>query len=64
MFKNGQVIDLGTLPGGHESFGQDINDRGQVTGFASNGTPDPFSPILRPGARPGTRRCVHRGRTA
>jgi len=43
MFKNGQVIDLGTLPGGHESLGQFIDNRGQVTGFGSNGTPDRFT---------------------
>jgi probable HAF family extracellular repeat protein len=43
MFKEGQVISLGTLPGGHQSFAQDINDRGQVAGNSSNGTPDPFS---------------------
>jgi probable HAF family extracellular repeat protein len=43
MFKNGHVITLGTLPGGYESQANDINDRGQVSGFASNGTPDPFS---------------------
>ena len=43
MFKNGQVINLGTLPGGYESQANDINDRGQVSGFASNGTPDPYS---------------------
>jgi probable HAF family extracellular repeat protein len=43
MFKNGQVIDLGTLPGGYESQANDINDRGQVSGFASNAIPDPYS---------------------
>jgi probable HAF family extracellular repeat protein len=43
MFKNGQVTNLGTLPGGYESQANDINDLGQVSGFASNGTPDPYS---------------------
>jgi probable HAF family extracellular repeat protein len=43
MFKDGKVINLGTLPGGYESQAQDINDKGQVSGFASNGTPDQFS---------------------
>jgi probable HAF family extracellular repeat protein len=43
MFKDGQVINLGTLPGGYESQATDINDRGQVSGFASNGIPDEFS---------------------
>jgi probable HAF family extracellular repeat protein len=42
MFQNGQVIDLGTLPGGHESLGQFIDDSGQVTGFGSNGIPDQY----------------------
>jgi probable HAF family extracellular repeat protein len=43
MFKNGRVVNLGTLPGGYESQANDINDQGQVSGFASNGTPDPYS---------------------
>lgn len=43
MFKNGRVTDLGTLPGGYESQANDINDRGQVSGFASNGKRDPYS---------------------
>ena len=43
MFNYGHVINLGTLPGGNESFAQDINDQGQVAGNSSNGTPDPFS---------------------
>jgi hypothetical protein len=37
MFKGGKVIDLGTLRGGYESQATDINDRGQVSGFGSNG---------------------------
>jgi probable HAF family extracellular repeat protein len=43
MFKGGQVLDLGTLPGGVESQAVDINNRGQVSGFASNGTRDKYS---------------------
>jgi probable HAF family extracellular repeat protein len=50
LFKDGRVIDLGTLPGGHESQGQFIDDGGQVTGFGSNGTPDQFvSDFFGPG---------------
>jgi probable HAF family extracellular repeat protein len=43
LWKDGQVVNLGTLPGGYESQALAINDRGQVAGFASNGIPDPFS---------------------
>jgi probable HAF family extracellular repeat protein len=43
LFKNGRVIDLGTLPGGYEAQAVGINDHGQVSGFGSNGTDDPFS---------------------
>jgi hypothetical protein len=43
LFKDGRVIDLGTLPGGYESLGAFIDNSGQVTGFGSNGTPDPFA---------------------
>jgi probable HAF family extracellular repeat protein len=43
MFKDGKVIDLGTLRGGYESQANDINDRGQVSGFASNGIRDRYS---------------------
>jgi probable HAF family extracellular repeat protein len=43
MFKDGRVIDLGTLPGGYESQAQAITDTGEVSGFASNGIPDPFA---------------------
>jgi probable HAF family extracellular repeat protein len=43
MFKDGRVIDLGTLPGGYESQAIAINNRGQVAGFAQNGVVDPFS---------------------
>ncbi len=43
LFKDGRVLNLGTLPGGHESQAIAINDRGQVAGFGSNGVPDPVS---------------------
>jgi probable HAF family extracellular repeat protein len=43
VFYHGQVISLGTLPGGQVSFAQDINNQGQVAGNSSNGTPDPYS---------------------
>jgi probable HAF family extracellular repeat protein len=43
VFKDGRVVDLGTLPGGHESFAIAINDRGQAAGMSSNGVPDPTS---------------------
>ena len=41
-WKSGKIQDLGTL-GGSSSFSQAVNDRGQVTGLALNGIPDPFS---------------------
>jgi probable HAF family extracellular repeat protein len=43
LFEHGGVVNIGTLPGGHESQAIAINDRGQVAGFGSNGVPDPFS---------------------
>jgi probable HAF family extracellular repeat protein len=43
VFTDGRVINLGTLPGGYESQAGAINDRGDVAGFASNGTADAFS---------------------
>ncbi len=45
MFHHGHVRDLGTLPGGDESVALAINDHGQATGFADNGTPDPYSQV-------------------
>jgi probable HAF family extracellular repeat protein len=41
VWKNGQIIDLGTF-GGNFSYANAINDRGQVAGFALNTTPDSF----------------------
>jgi probable HAF family extracellular repeat protein len=43
IFKNGRVVDLGSLPGGYESQAISITDGGQVAGFAQNGVGDPFS---------------------
>jgi hypothetical protein len=34
------VVDLGTLEGGYESSGSDVNSQGQVVGFALNTIPD------------------------
>jgi probable HAF family extracellular repeat protein len=42
IWKDGRIRDLGTL-GGSSSFSQAVNNRGQVTGLALNGIPDPFS---------------------
>ncbi len=42
LWKNGKIIDLGTL-GGYESNGIYVNDDGQVVGFATNTIPDPYS---------------------
>ena len=42
LWKDDQVIDLGTL-GGNESLAAYVNDSGQVVGVAANAIPDPFS---------------------
>ena len=42
LWKDGQILNLGTL-GGYESGAGWHNSRGQVVGFSSNMTPDPCS---------------------
>jgi probable HAF family extracellular repeat protein len=41
LWKDGQIINLGTL-GGNQSFALSVNNRGQVVGVATNTIPDPF----------------------
>lgn len=43
LWKRGQISDLGTLEGGNVSGPFAVNNRGQVVGFSTNGTADPFS---------------------
>lgn len=40
LWEHGVIQDLGTLPGGYESYSSGINNRGEVIGVASNATPD------------------------
>jgi probable HAF family extracellular repeat protein len=42
LWRDGQMIDLGTL-GGNQSSAAAINNHGQIAGLALNSTPDPFS---------------------
>jgi len=43
LWKDKEIIDLGTLEGGYESFAFGLNSRGQVTGVSLNLVPDSFS---------------------
>ncbi len=45
LWRGGGIIDLGTLPGGFETFAFAVNNGGQVVGAATNTIPDPFSPF-------------------
>jgi probable HAF family extracellular repeat protein len=42
LWKDGQILDLGTL-GGNQSIAGNLNNRGQVVGFAANAILDSFS---------------------
>jgi probable HAF family extracellular repeat protein len=44
LWKDGQIVDLGTL-GGNESFANSLNNEGIVVGAAANTIPDPVSLI-------------------
>jgi probable HAF family extracellular repeat protein len=43
LWRDGKIIDLGTLEGGHESATSAVNNGGQVAGAFNNTIPDPFS---------------------
>jgi probable HAF family extracellular repeat protein len=43
LWYDSKIVDLGTLPGGHESLALAVNNRGQVVGFGFNNVPDPIS---------------------
>src|SRR6516225_6598824 len=45
LWKDGKIINLGTLEGGFESNAFAANDRGQAAGVFLNTIPDPFSPF-------------------
>jgi hypothetical protein len=42
LYSNGQMIDLGTLPGWESSFGESINTYGEVTGVLARSHNAPF----------------------
>jgi probable HAF family extracellular repeat protein len=48
LWRDGQMISLGTLEGGADSNAIGVNDRGQIIGFASNLIPDPLDPFGLP----------------
>ena len=43
LWKDGEIVNLGTIEGGYESNAFAVNDRGQVAGVFLNTIPDPFS---------------------
>ena len=51
LWKNGRIIDLGTLEGGYESLIGSVNSKGQAVGMSMNTVPDPFN-LIAPGLFP------------
>jgi probable HAF family extracellular repeat protein len=51
LWKDGKIINLGTLEGGYESLVSAVNSRGQVVGVAFNTVPDPFNGLFVTQAR-------------
>jgi probable HAF family extracellular repeat protein len=45
LWKNGKIVDLGTLEGGYESVALAANSHGQIVGVSANLVPDSFGPI-------------------
>jgi probable HAF family extracellular repeat protein len=45
LWRDGAIVDLGTLEGGYESVANSVNNRSQVVGIATNTVPDPFSMV-------------------
>ena len=45
QWRDGVLTDLGALPGGGDSAGIAINERGDIAGFSKNGTIDPYTGI-------------------
>jgi probable HAF family extracellular repeat protein len=43
LWKDDKIVNLGTLDGGYESWSTAVNRTGQVVGFATNLTSDPYS---------------------
>jgi probable HAF family extracellular repeat protein len=43
LWKDSEIVNLGTLAGGFSSAAGAINNRGQIAGASLNGVPDPFS---------------------
>jgi probable HAF family extracellular repeat protein len=43
VWKNGTIVDMGTLPGGYEAGATAVDKAGQVVGFASNTITDQYS---------------------
>jgi probable HAF family extracellular repeat protein len=45
LWKDGEIINLGTL-GGYESGAGVVNSHGQIAGFSGNAVPDPYSLLV------------------